>query len=493
VTLRAKIVALVLGLTAAILAGLWLLLSRSWAGWSTEAVDRELLARARAIAALVEIEDGELEVEDEHDARALHDPDHPYRILGPGGAVLAAGGDLAWPPPGAGRGSSRAVGLEDARGRAWRVVSAAFLVDGGGRRGRRGGHSDVEVEIQVAGEAAPHRALEERFRSGLLVALAAALVVGGAGSALLAHLSLGPLRRVAADVEAIGAASLDRRVRTAGLDPELRRVAGAFNDLLSRLEGAMERQRALVSRASHALRTPVATILTRAEVALRRDRDAAAYRGALEDVAAAAREASALVAHLLTLSRLDERRGALAREEVLLAPLAAEIVRLLAPRAAEAGVALEAEVPEDLVMSADPAALRELLEALLDNAVHYTPRGGRAGVRAAPAPAGPALVVWDTGPGIPPEERARAFERFHRGAAAVAAGKPGSGLGLAIVRAIADAHGATVALADRAGGGLEVTVAFPAGAARPPRARVSGPPARPPPGSSTGTGSGSGS
>jgi signal transduction histidine kinase len=86
-------------------------------------------------------------------------------------------------------------------------------------------------------------------------------------------------------------------------------VAVAFNDLLARLEDAMSRQRQLVARASHSLRTPAATILTRAEVALRREREPAAYREALEEIATAARESAVLIRHLLTLSRLDERRG----------------------------------------------------------------------------------------------------------------------------------------------------------------------------------------
>jgi two-component system OmpR family sensor kinase len=113
------------------------------------------------------------------------------------------------------------------------------------------------------------------------------------------------------------------------------------------------------------------------------------------------------------------------------------------------------------VVNADPAALRELLEALVDNAIHYTPRGGRAGVRAGHVASGTELTVWDTGPGIAPEERAKVFERFYRGSGAEASGRPGSGLGLAIVKAIADAHGAPVALGGRAGGGLEVTIRFP--------------------------------
>jgi signal transduction histidine kinase len=186
-----------------------------------------------------------------------------------------------------------------------------------------------------------------------------------------------------------------------------------------------------------------------------------AYRAALEDVAAAAREASTLVAHLLTLSCLDERRGAVAREEVPVAQVAAEVARLVSPRAQEAGVALEVEVAEGLVAMADRGALREALDALVDNAVRYTPRGGRAGVRGLGTADGAAISVCDTGPGIPPEERTRVLERFHRGTAAQASGQPGSGLGLAIVKAIADAHGASLSLGERAGGGLEVKLVLP--------------------------------
>ncbi len=463
-TLRAKIVALVLGLTGAILAGLWLLLSGSFAGWSGETVDRDLLDRAAAIAGFVEIEHEErLELEDEDDEDALRDPAHPFRIVGPRGVVMVRGVPLDWPAAAPGGQAASLETVAGADGRSWRVATAGFTAVEEKHHRR----SSLPFVVQVAGEAAPHRGLEQRFRKGLLLALAAALLVGGAGAALLAHTSLAPLRRLASEVDAIGATSLDRRVATRGLDPELSRVATAFNGLLDRLEDAMLRQRQLVSRASHALRTPVATILTRSEVALRREREPAAYREALADVAAAARESATLVAHLLTLSRLDERRGAIAREAVPVAEVAREIVRLLAPRAEEAGVALEVDVPEALVAHADRAALREMLEALLDNAVHYTPPGGRAGVHARAAQGGCALAVWDTGPGIPAGEREKVFDRFHRGAAAQASGKSGSGLGLAIVKAIADAHGATVALGERAGGGLEVAVVLPGPVAAP--------------------------
>ena len=282
------------------------------------------------------------------------------------------------------------------------------------------------------------------------------------GAALLAHLSLRPLRRFAAEVDSIGAHSLDHRIEVAGMDPELRRLGAAFNDLLSRLGGAMQRQRLLVSRASHSLRTPAATILTRAEVTLRRERSPEEYRAALSEIAATVPRvggADRQPAHPLPARRAAAGPAAGGRWRWTRWPARS---RACSGRARpRPGVSLSVEVPAGLSVWAERAALRELLEALADNAVHYTPRGGRAGISAAATPDGGAeVVVWDTGPGIPAEERAQVFERFFRGSASL--GKPGSGLGLAIAQAIAEAHGTTLELQDRSGGGLEVRVAFPA-------------------------------
>lgn len=452
-TLRSKIVLLVLGLTIALLGGLWLFLSGSFTGWSADALEHDLLERAEAVASSVELKrGGRLEIEEED--LPLADPARPFRILGPDGFAWASS-RFPWPSATAARPLPGVSTLTDPEGRIWHVVTRPAAA--GSKHRERG---TVPILVQVAGEEAPFLALGHRFRQGLLGALLAALLLGGGGAALLAHHWLRPLRRFAAEVDAIGAQSLDRRIETAGLDRELSRLGAAFNDLLSRLDEAMQRQRRLVSRASHSLRTPAATILTRAEVALRRERPPEEYRAALSEIAATARESAGLIGHLLTLSRLDERQRALQLEEVRLAEVAGEVARLLGPRAAEAGVTLSVEGPDELAVQGERAALRELLEALCDNAVHYTPRGGQAGLRAAPLPGGGAeLTVWDTGPGIPAEERAQVCERFFRGSASV--GKPGSGLGLAIAQAIAQAHGASLTLGERAGGGLEVRVRFP--------------------------------
>lgn len=458
-TLRGKIVLLVLSLTVAILGGLWLFLSGSFTSWSTDALEHDLHERAEAVARAVEVKrTGRLEIEEE-DLAGAGDPARPFRVLGPDGFSWASN-RFPWPPVGATWPGEGISAVTDREGRVWHVVTLQAMSSDKHRERKR-----VPILVQVAGEEAPFQALGHRFRKGLVAALLAALLLGGGGASLLAHLSLRPLRRFATEVDAVGAHSLDRRIDTAGLDPELSRLGAAFNDLLTRLGEAMQRQRRLVSRASHSLRTPAATILTRAEVALRRERSPEAYREALAEIAATARESAGLIGNLLTLSRLDERQRALQLEDAPLAEVAGEAARLLGPRAAEAGVALSVDAPEGLSVRGERAALRELLEALCDNAVHYTPRGGQAGIRAAPLPGGGAeLTVWDTGPGIPPEERSQVFERFFRGSASV--GKPGSGLGMAIAQAIAEAHGAALELGDHPGGGLQVRIRFPAAAAQ---------------------------
>ncbi len=132
------------------------------------------------------------------------------------------------------------------------------------------------------------------------------------------------------------------------------------------------------------------------------------------------------------------------------------------------------------MVAGDPAALRTLLASLVDNAVRYTPAGGRVDVSAGVEGGRPWLEVADTGPGIPAAERRRVFDRFYR---LPGADGSGSGLGLAIVKAIADRHGAEVTLGETPGGGLTARVRFAAspsetGAPPPPPARPerSGPP-----------------
>jgi two-component system OmpR family sensor kinase len=232
----------------------------------------------------------------------------------------------------------------------------------------------------------------------------------------------------------------------------------ALNGLLERLRGAMAAQRAFVADAAHELRTPLAALKLQTQLA--RDADGPERAAALAELEGGLDRATHVVRQLLTLARLEPgAEAAAARAPVAVAELARQAVADHAVVAERGQVDLGvATASDDAVALADAGALRTLLANLVDNAVRYTPAGGRVDVSAGVAGGRPWLEVADTGPGIPAAERERVFDRFYRlpGTAA-----PGSGLGLAIVRTIAERNGATVVLGDTPGGGLTVRVSFP--------------------------------
>lgn len=440
-SLRLKLVLLVLVLTTTLLGGLALFLAGSLRGWTAEAADQELTRRAEVLTHELEFDDGRLELDDDDDdlgTRGL-----PFRVETQTGEVLL-GSPTAWPAvPGSPLGFSTTT---TRAGEPLRVLSVAFTPK----------HGREPLVLRVAAPMSVLSGLAERFRTGLLFALLLAAVLSAGGAALLAHLFLEPMRRLSRSVDALEARSLAARVDTKGMSPELSRLAAAFNGLLGRVALVVDTQRDFIGRASHALRTPLASILTQAEVSLRRERDPESYRATLEAIAAASRDAAQLADGLLALARADDAAPA-PKEDLQLPELAAELERLFRPRAEAKGLTLEARATPG-VLRASHAWVRELVDALLDNAVRYTPVGGVVRFEARREGARVVLEVSDSGPGIKPEERAQVFERFFRGSAAE--GQPGSGLGLAVVKALAEAEGGKVELSERPGGGACFTVTF---------------------------------
>lgn len=447
-TLRARLVGLVLVLLTLVLGGLGLYVSASLTSWSREVLDQELAHRADVIASEVHFEDGELEIEAEGDTTG--ERGWPYRLETlDGQALFDAPG---WPRL-AGPLGQEAFATIDSGARPVRVHTRMFRPD----------HGRDDLVLRVAAPAEAFSDVAQRFRVGLLVALALALVLGALGAAAIAHRATTPLRRLTGDVAQIEARSLATRLDGRALGPELGVLAATFNALLERLERAFDAQRAFVGRASHALRTPLASILTRAEVTLRRERTAEEYRAALEEIAAAARASGTLAEGLLALNRADAANTGGHRDRVDLVGLGDELARLFRVRAEEGGLAFEVAVPEGLAVEADRARLREALDALLDNALRYTPRGGRVTFSAQADGAAVVLEVTDSGPGIPPGEREQVLAPFFRGKAAEG-GPAGSGLGLSVVKALADAEGATLQLDEAPGGGTRVRLRFARGA-----------------------------
>lgn len=272
------------------------------------------------------------------------------------------------------------------------------------------------------------------------------------------HRALQPLDRVAAAVGKRTPPQLAPLAAT-GWPREVEPLVGALNGLLARLAAALDAQRAFVADAAHELRTPLAAVSLQAQLA-ERAATPEERTAALATLRAGLERATRMVEQLLALAREEHKSTADAEAVVDLAALARDVVAELTPLAAAKDVDLGVEGGASALIRGDPAALRTLLANLIDNAVRYTPSGGRADVGIEQRGAGVVLAVRDNGPGIAPSERSRLFDRFVRGSAANA---PGSGLGLAIVKRIAERHGATVALEDGLDGrGLGVAVSFPA-------------------------------
>ena len=266
--------------------------------------------------------------------------------------------------------------------------------------------------------------------------------------------SLAPLRRVARAVERRSAEAL-QPLSTDGIPPELLPMLQALNDLLGRLGHALESQRAFVADAAHELRTPLTALKLQLQLAERAE-PGPGQAAAFARLHRRLDRATHLVAQLLALARQEPALEQSAHEDVDLARLAREVVADYNPLAETRTIDLGVEVESEATVRGQREGLRTLLGNLVDNALRYTPSGGRVDVIVGAKDGRPMLRVADSGPGIPAAERERVFDRFHRG------GNPdtaGTGLGLAIVKRVAERHGASVRLADGPGGrGLEVLV-----------------------------------
>jgi len=272
----------------------------------------------------------------------------------------------------------------------------------------------------------------------------------------LAALTLKPLQRVAGDVRRRDAQSLAPLVAQ-GLPDEVATLVDALNVLLQRLSHSLDTQRAFVSDAAHELRSPLTALKLQLQM-IRRAPDEAARSGALDALTAGIDRAVRLVEQLLLLARMEPGAPAPAMEALDLAEVVRQAVADTVPFALSRGIELELVAGDAVVVQGDGAALAILARNLVDNATRYSPRGSRVEVQVTKEEGGvPVLQVDDAGPGIPPDERGRVFDRFYR---RPVDGEEGTGLGLAIVRGVADRHGAPVSLSDSPLGGLRVTVRF---------------------------------
>lgn len=267
--------------------------------------------------------------------------------------------------------------------------------------------------------------------------------------------ALAPLRRLAADVRARDVDTF-APLPDADVPDEAAPLVRAVNGLLARLSGALDAQRAFVADAAHELRSPLTALKLQLKL-LREAGDEAARKAAMEQLAQGVERATRLVEQLLALARAEP--GAAQTLAALdLADVAREALADLLPLASARGSELSLQADAPVPLQGDRNGLIALVRNLADNALRYAPPGAHVELHLALDDGAPLLTVDDSGPGIPPAERGKVFDRFVRRSAQ---GESGSGLGLAIVRSVAQRHGATVSLADSPLGGLRVQVRWP--------------------------------
>jgi two-component system OmpR family sensor kinase len=274
---------------------------------------------------------------------------------------------------------------------------------------------------------------------------------------LTVYRGLRPLMSVTRAVRARTASAL-QPLPESDLPEEVQPLVHALNDLLGRLGRAIAAQKGFIADAAHELRTP----LTAVQLQLEEARLAATVEereAAFDDLQRGVSRAIHLVGQLLTLARQEPEVSQSIFQRVDLSEIArlvvAEQTPLAMARQIDVGISDAVESP----IQGDPEALRVMLGNLVDNAIRYSPSGGRVDVAVTRGDRRALLTVVDEGPGIPVADRGRVFDRFFRG---TEHDVPGSGLGLAIVKSIAERHRASIALDSASGGhGLAVSVSFP--------------------------------
>lgn len=452
-TLRTRVLALLLPGIAAILAvELWLARADALEA-ANAAYDRSLLGAIRSIDLNVSTESGGLAIELPYrlfEIFQLTAAGNVYfRVASADGLVEIGSPDLPAPP------QAPTLGVPvfyDAEyfGETMRVGTYVRALDR-----PLGSSGSRELVIQVAENAVGRHQFVDSFvrravlRDGSLIALV------GLALAALTALALRPLGRLARQVAQRSPDDL-RPLRSAELPADIRPLVGAVNQQMERTRLVLARERAFLDDASHQLRTPLATLRAQIDYGLR-EADPQQLRTTLEALSAQLDDAVRATNQLLTLARSDT--AALQREALDLEALCREVALKLLPLARAKQLDFGVQVHNSPCgAEGDPALLREALSNLTHNAILHTPTGGEVTLEAASDALGYRLAVRDSGPGLPPEVQAAApGARFVKGR-----GSNGAGLGLSIAHTIAERHRGRLRLQPREDGpGLLASLWWP--------------------------------
>lgn len=318
-----------------------------------------------------------------------------------------------------------------------------------------------EIRLELSAPLHDYHETLGALRKVMVGVFPVVLALAAFGGGWLARRSLQPVGELTREARAIDEKDLHTRLSVPPTGDELQRLAETLNDLLSRIESSVRSVIRFTGDAAHELRTPVAVIRASTELALRQERSPETYRQTLEAIEKETLHVTNLLEQLLTLARGDAGALQLQFDALPIGALLRQSFQSAAPLAETKGIHLESALPEqDSLVWADETAVRRLLLILIENAIKYTPPGGRVSACMEVSVDECRIEVQDTGPGIAPDALPHVFDRFYR-AAPERAPLDGVGLGLAIARTIAQAHGANLEAHSQNGSGAMFRLTIP--------------------------------
>jgi heavy metal sensor kinase len=416
--------------------GLWFVVGQRL----TAAVDARLAERAEGLRTVIEIESPL------RNRRQLREELSEFTREVPEGNLIAlrdSSGPLISPSsplPARARSGDPVYWTIVDRGRSMRVLSLRIRHDG------------VDYDAVIGSSLDSANTLMRELGTLLLLMIPVVLGIACLGGYWVSGRALRPVDEITTAARSITVENLSGRLPVPKSGDEIQRLSQAWNEVLQRLESAIQRIRQFTADASHELRGPLAVIRATAELALHRERTGDEYRKSLKEIQCEAERMTELAESLLALARSDAAT-AMPLDRVDLNELVRQVGEQTAPVAASKGIELRIKTARrSAIAPANVAAMRRLLFALVDNALKHTPGRGAVTLSCSELDGRVVLAVEDTGEGIPPESLPHIFERFYRVDTARTSGS-GAGLGLAIAQSIAEAHGSRIAVQSAPGQG----------------------------------------
>jgi heavy metal sensor kinase len=322
--------------------------------------------------------------------------------------------------------------------------------------------ADKSYDVQIAAPMDDFYDAVNRFRLVLLFSAPVLVLVASAGGYWLSRKAVAPVGDIARAAQSISEHELSKRLPILQTGDELQSLSETLNEMFGRLESAFKRVTQFTADASHELRTPIALMRTRTEVALRKPRSEADYRETIVRIHQELERTSALIENLMTLARADYGSEPLQVAPTNLNELLLEISETARLLAEGKSIQYDQRLPETpLNVSGNAPSLRRLFLILIDNAVKYTSREGRISVVLDTSDGTAVTEIRDTGVGISTTDLPHIFERFYRADESRSRESGGTGLGLSIAKWIAEAHQGKISVVSKVGEGSVFRVQIP--------------------------------